>query len=60
MSAKQSITLPREDVEVFVAMMEMVWEAVPWGKTFNLDVALLNDGELARERIKARLKAEAK
>ena len=25
------------------ALMDMLWEAVPWGKTFNLDIAMLNE-----------------
>lgn len=27
-------------------MMEMLWEAVPWGQTFNLDAKLLNEAPL--------------
>lgn len=52
-----TIEVPTADLRLFVDMMEMVWKAVPWGKT-TVDVGLLNDGELARERIK-RLMAKA-
>lgn len=32
------------------ALMEMLWKAVPWGKTFNLDAAMLNEYPLAARR----------
>lgn len=35
-------------------MMEMLWKAVPWGKTFNLNLALLNEAELGRKAAIAR------
>ena len=38
------------------ALMDMLWKAVPWGKTSNLDAALLNEapGECKRAIAKAR------
>lgn len=36
--------------EAMDALMENLWQAVPWGKTFNLDVAALNTAPMRLKR----------
>ncbi len=51
-AAKDEVRQLREALTDMLALIDMLWEAVPWGKTFNLDVKLLNEAPIrARETL---------